>query len=69
MVYDSSRWRLEAPDESHPPVDNYEGAVYFRHMKNGVYMRMTLLAMVLRKLQNAFVHWIYNRIFLMKDVE
>ncbi len=40
---------LPRVDEIHPSVDSYEGAAYFRQMRNGVYIRMALLAMVLGK--------------------
>lgn len=40
---------LPRVDEIHPAVDNYSGAAYFRQMRNGVYVRMALLAMVLGK--------------------
>ena len=40
---------LPRVNEIHPSVDTYEGAAYFRQMKNGVYVRMALLAMVLGK--------------------
>ena len=36
-------------DEIHPEVDSYPGAAYFRQMRNGVFVRMALLAMVLGK--------------------
>jgi aspartate carbamoyltransferase catalytic subunit len=36
-------------DEIHPAVDDYQGAAYFRQVRNGVYVRMALLAMVLGK--------------------
>jgi len=32
-------------------VDNLPGAAYFRQMKNGVYIRMALLAMIAGKIQ------------------
>jgi len=32
-------------------VDNLTGAAYFRQMKNGVYIRMALLAMIAGKIQ------------------
>jgi aspartate carbamoyltransferase catalytic subunit len=35
--------------EIHPSVDAYEGAAYFRQMRNGVYVRMALLAMIFGK--------------------
>ena len=40
---------LPRVDEIHPSVDSYEGAAYFRQMRNGVFIRMALLAMVLGK--------------------
>jgi aspartate carbamoyltransferase catalytic subunit len=40
---------LPRVNEIHPSVDTYEGAAYFRQMRNGVYIRMALLAMVLGK--------------------
>lgn len=40
---------LPRVDEIHPAVDSYPGAAYFRQMRNGVYVRMALLAMVLGK--------------------
>ena len=40
---------LPRVNEIHPSVDSYEGAAYFRQMRNGVYIRMALLAMVLGK--------------------
>jgi aspartate carbamoyltransferase catalytic subunit len=38
---------LPRVDEIHPEVDAYPGAAYFRQVRNGVYVRMALLAMVL----------------------
>jgi len=38
---------LPRVDEIHPEVDNYPGAAYFRQVRNGVYVRMALLAMVM----------------------
>jgi aspartate carbamoyltransferase len=38
---------LPRVDEIHPEVDAYPGAAYFRQVKNGVYVRMALLAMVM----------------------
>ena len=35
--------------EIHPDVDDYSGAAYFRQVRNGVYVRMALLAMVFGK--------------------
>ncbi len=40
---------LPRVDEIHPAVDAYPGAAYFRQVRNGVFMRMALLAMVLGK--------------------
>jgi aspartate carbamoyltransferase catalytic subunit len=40
---------LPRVNEIHPAVDSYEGAAYFRQMRNGVYIRMALLSMVLGK--------------------
>lgn len=40
---------LPRVDEISPEVDGYEGAAYFRQVKNGVYVRMALLAMVFGK--------------------
>jgi len=40
---------LPRVDEIDPAVDSYRGAAYFRQMRNGVYIRMALLAMVLGK--------------------
>jgi aspartate carbamoyltransferase catalytic subunit len=40
---------LPRVDEINPDVDAYPGAAYFRQMRNGVYIRMALLAMVLGK--------------------
>ena len=40
---------LPRVDEIHPEVDSYPGAAYFRQMRNGVFVRMALLAMVLGK--------------------
>ncbi len=40
---------LPRVNEIHPSVDSYEGAAYFRQMRNGVYIRMALLSMVLGK--------------------
>jgi aspartate carbamoyltransferase len=40
---------LPRVDEISPEVDAYEGAAYFRQVRNGVYVRMALLAMVLGK--------------------
>ncbi len=37
---------LPRVDEIHPDVDTYPGAAYFRQMRNGVYIRMALLAMI-----------------------
>lgn len=38
---------LPRVDEIHPEVDAYPGAAYFRQVRNGVYVRMALLAMVM----------------------
>jgi len=40
---------LPRVDEINPDVDSYPGAAYFRQMRNGVFVRMALLAMVLGK--------------------
>ena len=40
---------LPRVDEISPEVDTYPGAAYFRQVRNGVYVRMALLAMVLGK--------------------
>lgn len=40
---------LPRVDEIHPEVDSYAGAAYFRQVRNGVFVRMALLAMVLGK--------------------
>jgi aspartate carbamoyltransferase len=40
---------LPRVDEIHPEVDSYAGAAYFRQVRNGVFIRMALLAMVLGK--------------------
>ena len=40
---------LPRVDEIHPEVDSFPGAAYFRQVKNGIYVRMALLAMVLGK--------------------
>jgi len=40
---------LPRVDEISPEVDAYKGAAYFRQVRNGVYVRMALLAMVLGK--------------------
>ncbi|MEI9477649.1 MAG: aspartate carbamoyltransferase, partial [Deltaproteobacteria bacterium] len=40
---------LPRVDEISSEVDGYPGAAYFRQVKNGVYVRMALLAMVLGK--------------------
>ena len=40
---------LPRVDEIDPAVDSYRGAAYFRQMRNGVYIRMALLAMILGK--------------------
>jgi aspartate carbamoyltransferase len=36
-------------DEIHPEVDAYPGAAYFRQVRNGIFVRMALLAMILGK--------------------
>ncbi|OGP72916.1 MAG: aspartate carbamoyltransferase [Deltaproteobacteria bacterium RBG_16_49_23] len=36
-------------DEIHPDVDTYPGAAYFRQIRNGVFIRMALLAMIFGK--------------------
>jgi aspartate carbamoyltransferase catalytic subunit len=40
---------LPRVDEISPEVDSYPGAAYFRQMRNGMFVRMALLAMVLGK--------------------
>ena len=40
---------LPRVNEIHPDVDDYPGAAYFRQMRNGVFIRMALLAMVFGK--------------------
>ena len=40
---------LPRVDEISPEVDAYPGAAYFRQVRNGVYVRMALLAMILGK--------------------
>jgi aspartate carbamoyltransferase catalytic subunit len=40
---------LPRVDEISPAVDAYKGAAYFRQVKNGVFVRMALLSMVLGK--------------------
>jgi aspartate carbamoyltransferase catalytic subunit len=40
---------LPRVDEINPEVDSYRGAAYFRQVRNGVYVRMALLAMILGK--------------------
>jgi aspartate carbamoyltransferase len=40
---------LPRVDEINPEVDTYSGAAYFRQVRNGVYVRMALLAMILGK--------------------
>jgi len=40
---------LPRVDEIHPDVDAYPGAAYFRQMRNGVFVRMALLAMIFGK--------------------
>jgi aspartate carbamoyltransferase len=40
---------LPRVDEIHPEVDAYPGAAYFRQVRNGVFIRMALLAMIFGK--------------------
>jgi aspartate carbamoyltransferase len=40
---------LPRVDEIRPEVDSYSGAAYFRQVRNGVFVRMALLAMVMGK--------------------
>ena len=40
---------LPRVDEISAGVDGYPGAAYFRQVRNGVFVRMALLAMVLGK--------------------
>ncbi len=40
---------LPRVDEIHPEVDEYAGAAYFRQMRNGIFIRMALLAMIFGK--------------------
>jgi len=40
---------LPRVDEISADVDDYPGAAYFRQMKNGVFVRMALLAMIFGK--------------------
>jgi aspartate carbamoyltransferase catalytic subunit len=40
---------LPRVDEINTDVDDYPGAAYFRQMRNGVFIRMALLAMILGK--------------------
>ena len=40
---------LPRVDEIHTEVDSYGGAAYFRQVRNGVYVRMALLAMIFGK--------------------
>ena len=40
---------LPRVNEIHPDVDDYPGAAYFRQMRNGVFIRMALIAMVMGK--------------------
>lgn len=40
---------LPRVDEISPEVDSYPGAAYFRQVRNGVFVRMALLAMILGK--------------------
>jgi aspartate carbamoyltransferase len=41
---------LPRVDEISPEVDTYPGAAYFRQVRNGVFVRMALLAMVLGRI-------------------
>ena len=40
---------LPRVDEINPEVDSYPGAAYFKQVRNGVFVRMALLAMILGK--------------------
>jgi aspartate carbamoyltransferase catalytic subunit len=40
---------LPRVDEIRPEVDSYSGAAYFRQVRNGVFVRMALLAMIMGK--------------------
>jgi aspartate carbamoyltransferase catalytic subunit len=40
---------LPRVDEIHQEVDSYPGAAYFRQVRNGVFVRMALLAMIFGK--------------------
>lgn len=40
---------LPRVDEIHPEVDTYPGAAYFRQVRNGIFVRMALLAMIFGK--------------------
>jgi aspartate carbamoyltransferase catalytic subunit len=40
---------LPRVDEIHTEVDSYAGAAYFRQVRNGVSIRMALLAMIFGK--------------------
>jgi aspartate carbamoyltransferase catalytic subunit len=40
---------LPRVDEINPDVDSYPGAAYFRQVRNGVFVRMALLAMIMGK--------------------
>lgn len=40
---------LPRVDEIHPGVDSYPGAAYFRQVRNGIFVRMALLAMIFGK--------------------
>jgi aspartate carbamoyltransferase catalytic subunit len=40
---------LPRVDEINPEIDDYPGAAYFRQVRNGIFVRMALLAMVLGK--------------------
>jgi aspartate carbamoyltransferase catalytic subunit len=41
---------LPRVDEISPDVDGYPGAAYFRQVRNGVYVRMALIAMVMGRI-------------------
>jgi aspartate carbamoyltransferase catalytic subunit len=41
---------LPRVDEISPDVDGYPGAAYFRQVRNGVYVRMALIAMVIGRI-------------------
>jgi aspartate carbamoyltransferase catalytic subunit len=40
---------LPRVDEISPEIDSYPGAAYFRQVRNGVFVRMALLAMIFGK--------------------